>query len=162
MSDIIWLRQTVQRLSTLVLVLTEKATNILRLAVLEARLQHAMQVEPEHLVLAILHDNSGNGAKEVLTLNNISYDDAKRCFEHKHSQMTDGLDLPDEDYASSDGDSRADSSSSATGTDSKTQQNSHSQTPILDRFSTDLTVTALKHLTLIQLVDCFPNSFAPN
>ena len=122
--------------------LTEKATNILRLAVLEARLQHAMQVEPEHLVLAILHDNSGNGAKEVLTLNNISYDDAKRCFEHKHSQMTDGLDLPDEDYASSDGDSRADSSSSATGTDSKTQQNSHSQTPILDRFSTDLTVTA--------------------
>ncbi|MCI7786266.1 MAG: ATP-dependent Clp protease ATP-binding subunit [Prevotella sp.] len=122
--------------------LTEKATNILRLAVLEARLQHAMQVEPEHLVLAILHDNSGNGAKEVLTLNNISYDDAKRCFEHKHSQMTDGLDLPDEDYASSDGDSRADSNSSATGTDSKTQQNSHSQTPILDRFSTDLTVTA--------------------
>ncbi len=122
--------------------LTEKATNILRLAVLEARLQHAMQVEPEHLVLAILHDNSGNGAKEVLTLNNISYDDAKRCFEHKHSQMTDGLDLPDEDYASSDSDSRADSSSSATGTDSKTQQNSHSQTPILDRFSTDLTVTA--------------------
>ena len=122
--------------------LTEKATNILRLAVLEARLQHAMQVEPEHLVLAILHDNSGNGAKEVLTLNNISYDDAKRCFEHKHSQMTDGLDLPDEDYASSDGDSRADSSSSATGTDSKTQHNSHSQTPILDRFSTDLTVTA--------------------
>ena len=122
--------------------LTEKATNILRLAVLEARLQHAMQVEPEHLVLAILHDNSGNGAKEVLTLNNISYDDAKRCFEHKHSQMTDGLDLPDEDYASSDGDSRADSSSSATGTDSKTQQNGHSQTPILDRFSTDLTVTA--------------------
>lgn len=122
--------------------LTEKATNILRLAVLEARLQHAMQVEPEHLVLAILHDNSGNGAKEVLTLNNISYDDAKRCFEHKHSQMTDGLDLPDEDYASSDGDSRADSNSSATGTDSKAQQNSHSQTPILDRFSTDLTVTA--------------------
>ena len=43
--------------------LTEKATNILRLAVLEARLQHAMQVEPEHLVLAILHYISGNGAK---------------------------------------------------------------------------------------------------
>lgn len=120
--------------------LTEKTTNILRLAVLEARLLHAMQVEPEHLVLAILHDSSDNGAKEVLTHNNINYDDAKRCFEHKTSTLTDGLDLPDEDFAAPDGGSQPGHSESSV--DSKAQGGVQSSTPILDRFSTDLTQAA--------------------
>ena len=48
------------------LVLNEKASNILKLAVLEARIQRSNKVEEQHLLLAILHDAVNNGAKEVL------------------------------------------------------------------------------------------------
>ena len=47
------------------IVLNEKASNILRLAVLEARLQRTGVVDVQHLLLAILHDQVNNGAKEV-------------------------------------------------------------------------------------------------
>ena len=77
--------------------LSENSTNILRLAVLEARQQHSAQVEPEHLILAILHDSAENGAKRVLAEEGISYDDAMREFQHKTS-VTDGLELRDEYY----------------------------------------------------------------
>ena len=46
--------------------LDEKASNILRLAVLEARLQHTQIVDEQHLLLAMLHDNEENGVKEIL------------------------------------------------------------------------------------------------
>ena len=45
------------------LVLNEKASNILKLAVLEARIQHTKRVDEQHLLLAILHDSANNGAK---------------------------------------------------------------------------------------------------
>ena len=48
------------------LVLNEQANNILKLAVLEARIQHTQMVDVQHLVLAILHDQVNNGAKEIL------------------------------------------------------------------------------------------------
>jgi ATP-dependent Clp protease ATP-binding subunit ClpC len=48
------------------LVLNEKASNILKLAVLEARIQRTTRVDEQHLLLAILHDQVDNGAKIVL------------------------------------------------------------------------------------------------
>ena len=57
------------------LVLNEQASNILKLAVLEARLQHTQLVDVQHLILAILHDQVDNGAKEILELNNMNYGD---------------------------------------------------------------------------------------
>lgn len=54
------------------LVLNEKASNILKLAVLEARIQRTIRVDEQHLLLAILHDVVNNGAKQVLELNNIT------------------------------------------------------------------------------------------
>ena len=53
------------------LVLNERASNILKLSVLEARLQHMQKVDEQHLLLAILHDNANNGAKQVLEMNEI-------------------------------------------------------------------------------------------
>ena len=53
------------------LVLNEKASNILKLAVLEARLQRTTRVDEQHLLLAILHDHVDNGAKQILELNNL-------------------------------------------------------------------------------------------
>ncbi len=57
------------------LVLNEKASNILKLAVLEARMDRSTNVKEQHLLLAILHDAANNGAKQVLELNNMNYDD---------------------------------------------------------------------------------------
>ena len=55
------------------LVLNEKASNILKLAVLEARIQRSNKVDEQHLLLAILHDLANNGAKQVLELNRYGY-----------------------------------------------------------------------------------------
>ena len=60
-----------QPLNTSELVLNEKASNILKLAVLEARIQHSETVDVHHLLLAILHDQVDNGAKQVLELPKI-------------------------------------------------------------------------------------------
>ena len=48
------------------LVLNEKASNILKLAVLEARIQRTTKVDEQHLLLAILHDAANNSAKQIL------------------------------------------------------------------------------------------------
>lgn len=42
------------------LVLNTQANNILKLAVLEARIQHTQLVDVQHLLLAILHDQTAN------------------------------------------------------------------------------------------------------
>ena len=44
------------------LVLNERASNILKLAVLEARIQHTQVVDVEHLLISFLHDSVNNGA----------------------------------------------------------------------------------------------------
>ena len=122
--------------------LSENSTNILRLAVLEARQQHSAQVEPEHLILAILHDSAENGAKRVLAEEGISYDDAMREFQHKTS-VTDGLELPDEDYVPDQPNSSQNSQARQDSTATTSQDSAvNSTTPVLDRFSTNLTKAA--------------------
>lgn len=118
--------------------LNEKASNILRLAVLEARLQHSEQVEPEHLILAILHDNVNNGAKEILLFNNINYEDTLNCFKHNASTTKDGLYIPEEENDTTDDRQPGTSNVSH----DPAAQGQASQTPILDKFSTDLTRAA--------------------
>ena len=117
------------------LVLNEKASNILKLAVLEARLQRTARVEEQHLLLAILHDMGNNGAKQVLEMNNVNYEDALTLLSVKN-----GIGLPDEDYEEETG-SQADrgAQSSAGNTQTATQQKPKSKTPVLDNFGTDLT-----------------------
>ena len=131
-------------LNTSELVLNEKASNILKLAVLEARMQHTQTVDVQHLLMAILHDQMNNGAKEVLEFNNITYEDVVSYLQapaHK-----DGLDLPSEDYEETDGNDRESKEWRSTGdsgkaTQTQTQRGS-GKTPVLDNFSTDLTQAA--------------------
>jgi len=123
------------------LVLNDKASNILKLAVLEARLQHTTRVEEQHLLLAILHDQTETGAKQVLEMNNMNYEDALTMFSVKN-----GIGLPDEDYEEdeqNDSSGRV-SSGSATGKTTTTtqQQKTKSKTPVIDNFGTDLTQLA--------------------
>ena len=131
-----------QEAKTGLIELNESSTNILRLAVLEARQQHSNIVEPEHLILAILHDTSDNGAKKVLSLNHISYDDALNVFEHKANTINNGLDLSEDDYQDNDG--KKPEANDVSG--NKNKDNSGSATPVLDKFSTDLTQAAMSDL----------------
>lgn len=120
------------------LTLDERASNVLRLAVLEASLQHAKMVEPEHLMLALLHDKVDNEAKQILSANNICYEDALEFFTHKTTPAKSGLDISDDEFGSQDNQHRT-SSSNAKQTTTSTDS---SATPVLDRFSTDLTLAA--------------------
>ena len=81
------------------LVLNEKASNILKLAVLEARIQRTERVEEQHLLLAILHDQVQNGAKQVLEFNDMNYEDTLAMLHApQKSSVSDGIGLPDEDF----------------------------------------------------------------
>lgn len=134
-----------QPLNTRELVLNEKASNILKLAVLEARIQSMQMVDEQHLLLAILHDHANNGAKEVLEFNNMSYEDALTYFQNKSGYMTnEGIDMPDKDededgmLSINGGNSqKSNPQSTATGV-----HRSQGKTPVLDNFGTDLTKCA--------------------
>ena len=127
------------------LVLNEQASNVLRLAVLEARIQRATKIDEQHLLLAILHDIANNGAKQVLELNNMTYDDAMAIlFAPKQTNVSNGIGLPDEDeeeYEATGGgkSSAGNNQQSATTTQ---QKKPASKTPVLDSFGTDLTKAA--------------------
>ena len=132
-------------LNTSELVLNEKASNILKLAVLEARMQHTQTVDVQHLLMAILHDQMNNGAKEVLEFNNVTYEDVVSYLQapaHK-----DGLDLPGEDYEEAEDGAQGGRewrSSGGNGKATQTQtQHGGGKTPVLDNFSTDLTKAAM-------------------
>lgn len=119
--------------------LSENANNILKLAVLEARLQHVVVVDIEHVLLAILHDKSNNGAKDILENHSINYMDAKKLLQHRNTTRN-GIGLSDEDDTEQQNmrggevERQSDKVSTATARGAKT--------PILDKFSTDLTQAA--------------------
>ena len=80
------------------MLLNDKASNILRLAVLEARIQHTSVVDVNHLFLAMLHDNTDNGAKDVLEANNLDYQSALEVLgQPKNTTPKSGIGIPDED-----------------------------------------------------------------
>ena len=127
------------------LVLNEKASNILKLAVLEARIQRTTKVDEQHLLLAILHDAVNNGAKQVLELNNMNYEDAMAMLfaPKKENGVTNGIGLSDEDEDEYDDTMSANAGSANKGASATTaQKKPASKTPVLDTFGTDLTAAA--------------------
>ncbi len=125
------------------LVLNEKASNILKLAVLEARIQRSTKVDEQHLLLAILHDSVNNGAKQVLELNNMNYEDALALLYSPRQSINNGIGLPDEEEDDFEETSSAGSkSASGKSASTTTQKKPESKTPVLDTFGTDLTQAA--------------------
>ena len=129
------------------LVLNEKASNILKLAVLEARIQRTTKVDEQHLLLAILHDAANNSAKQILELNNMNYEDAMAMFfAPQNTEIRNGIGLPDEEeeeYEEVSGSSGKSAQSGKSGsTTATTQKKTESKTPVLDTFGTDLTAAA--------------------
>ena len=130
------------------LVLNEKASNILKLAVLEARIQHTNKVDEQHLLLAILHDAVNNGAKQVLELNNMNYEDAMAMlYAPQNKEIKNGIGLPDEDEENFEETGTSASSGQSgnarnSGSTTTAQKKTASKTPVLDTFGTDLTMAA--------------------
>ena len=126
------------------LVLNEKASNILKLAVLEARIQRTTKVDEQHLLLAILHDAVNNGAKQVLELNNMNYEDAMAMLfaPKKENGVTNGIGLPDEEEDEYDDTVSANTGSGKASSATTAQKKPASKTPVLDTFGTDLTAAA--------------------
>ena len=128
------------------LVLNEKASNILKLAVLEARIQRTTRVDEQHLLLAILHDSVENGAKQVLEFNNMTYEDTLTLL----SVTKNGIGLPEEDYEEEQpADGRqpsANTQHSSPNATTATKAKQKSKTPVVDNFSTDLTELALDNM----------------
>lgn len=128
------------------LVLNEQANNILRLAVLEARLFHKKNVEIEHLLLALLHDTTGNGAKQAFEECDINYDTLKNVLtkQANPSPTKDGLDdLPDNDDEDDDEELVGATASTGKQKAQTTSTKGNGKTPVLNNFSTDLTAAAL-------------------
>ena len=131
-------------INTSELVLNEKASNILKLAVLEARIQHTQRVDEQHILLAILHDNVSNGAKEVLEQNNMTYDDVYTLLQQPKGGTLDRIDLPDEEDEEMERQGGQDKlGSEQQGRQTATQtRKPGGKTPLLDNFGTDLTQAA--------------------
>ena len=122
--------------------LNEMANNILKLAVLEARIQNTQTVDVQHLLLAMLHDRVDNAAKQVLESNNLNYEDTLAYLQKRAMPSQDSLGLSDDEedepMPGSNGaqrNERAQATQTAKG---------NGKTPILDSFSTDLTQAAME------------------
>lgn len=129
--------------------LHETTNNILKLSVLEARLQHSQEVTLNHVLLALLHDNAGNDAQNILKTNGIDYDMAVKYLMQTNSKPISGIELSEDDEETTDsnrnGFGNAQNGSTNKGTDTMRQQSTgKGGTPVLDKFSSDLTAAALE------------------
>lgn len=126
--------------------LDEHANNILKLSILEARLQHSKKVDVEHIILAILHDKMASGAKSVLLENGLTYEKAMNFLMQTNSNVKNGVGLSDDDdnlVPHDNFSSHNNKNQSATSdTTNKPMGGGTDKTPVLDKFSTDLTLAA--------------------
>lgn len=127
--------------------LDEHANNILKLSILEARLQHSKEVDVEHIILAILHDKMASGAKNILLENGLTYEKAMNFLMQTNSNIKNGVGLSEDDDNLMSQDNFASrnngkSKNSTPDTTSKPMGGGTDKTPVLDKFSTDLTLAA--------------------
>ena len=118
--------------------LSDSSAKILRLCTLEARLLHSNFVDTEHLLLALLKDNS-NMVCSILRNNDVTYEAAHDMLAMKpdiHSGFGFSQDEEDEENEprNKPSDTKISSSQAAPNND----------TPVLDNFGFDLTATARK------------------
>lgn len=122
------------------IILNDQASNILRLAVLEARIQQTSVVDTQHVLLAILHDQIDNGAKIVLEANHVDYEQVAKQLQKKPT--TDDIGLPDEDEEDFNEGDNMKGGGHMQSTQTDVAQQGNGKTPVLDNFSKDLTRAA--------------------
>ena len=120
--------------------LSNSANNILKLAVLEARMQRTTKADVKHVLLGILHDKGENKARKVLENNNIDYDMLRNALLNEGNKPLASVGIPEEDF---DDDTEARGGREPQRA-TETQAKKQSKTPLLDNFGIDLTDAAAK------------------
>lgn len=128
--------------------LDKKASKVMKLSILEAKLLKSPEVDTEHVLLAIMKDNE-NKAAEILESQEVTYRKVMdRLVPHKE-EPKDGLDFGKEDEDEDDGirRRRPDEGNMSYRSEGQPvagtkQQKSSKDTPVLDSFSTDMTKAA--------------------
>ncbi len=120
--------------------LSNSANNILKLAVLEARMQRTTKADVKHVLLGILHDKGENKARKVLENNNIDYDMLRNALLNDGNKPLANVGIPEEDF---DDDTEARGGREPQRA-TETQAKKQSKTPLLDNFGIDLTDAAAK------------------
>ena len=123
--------------------LSVAVTRLLKISMLEARLQKKEEADAEHLLLAILRDRSSKTA-EILSDCNVDYRTILGQLNDGGSEVQMGMGLSDDDedeeeFYSGKAEQPKQPSQGKTATASR----SGSSTPVLDSFSTDMTQAAL-------------------
>lgn len=128
--------------------LDKKASKVMKLSILEAKLLKSPEVDTEHVLLAIMKDNE-NKAAEILESQEVTYRKVMdRLVPHKEEPKN-GLDFGEEDEDEDDGirRRRPDEGNMSYRSEGQPvagtkQQKSSKDTPVLDSFSTDMTKAA--------------------
>lgn len=130
----------------------DKASKILRMSILEARLLKSPLTDTEHMLLAIMREDH-NKASDILEENEVTYQKVMDKLVPKAEPQS-GLDFGEDDDEEDEGIRRRPSSggnagngdplSSSDGQQTRTQQQQrpNNDTPILDSFGTDMTEAA--------------------
>jgi len=119
---------------------SDSATNILRLAVLEARVQHSAAVDAEHLLLAILHDKRDTIARNTLENADVDYGRALSSLTATAGRGTLIFQGTSQMFDDTEQDSYSNGGSKTY--TKKADDAAKSKTPVIDHFSFDLTKAA--------------------
>ena len=124
--------------------LSDVVTRLLKISILEARLQHKDEADAEHLLLAITRDRSSNTAN-ILSSYSVDYRALLEQLNDGAGNTRMGMGLTDEDDDDDDEMPSTPQGSGSARKDGKTAtaSRSGSATPVLDSFSTDMTQAAL-------------------
>ncbi|MCD8318656.1 MAG: ATP-dependent Clp protease ATP-binding subunit [Paraprevotella sp.] len=131
-------------------VLSEKATKIMRLCLLEARMLKAEVADTEHILLAIMKEKDNNACR-ILEENHIEYRDILNLLTQKteKSDIQSGFggfpdEEEDEEYYNKppQGSNTGNETGNASAQTLQAQRKSANNTPVLDNFGTDLTRAA--------------------
>ena len=121
--------------------LSVAVTRLLKISMLEARLQKKEEVDTEHLLLAIARDRSSSTAN-ILSMYNVDYRNLLAQLNGTGTEIQMGMGLDSDEDDDEDEPMSSDAGKqkpSRTATVSK----SGSNTPVLDSFSTDMTQSAM-------------------
>lgn len=123
------------------------ATRILKMSMLEARLLKSEQADTEHLLLAILKDES-NMAATVLNDDYVSYQSVYEVLTKKSTNPNAGMGFTEDDDDEEEmdmprsGQDNGRNAGSSSSTAQTTARKSANDTPVLDNFGTDITRAA--------------------
>ena len=121
--------------------LSVAVTRLLKISMLEARLQKKEEVEAEHLLLAIARDRSSSTAN-ILSEYNVDYRSLLAQLNGTGTEIQMGMGL-DSDEDDEEDEFSAPESGRQKPSRTATASKSGSNTPVLDSFSTDMTQAAL-------------------